>query len=97
MSDIAKWGLLVLGIVLVVELILGTGVMSGLQMAQGYMDSTFSAFSNVVAPYFVFVKGFLNHFFPPKLLNWVISWAIIRPFATWTIKLLKFVYSWIFK
>ncbi len=97
MSDIAKWGLLVAGIVIIVGLIVATGAMTGLTSSIEYVGSTFASFSNIVAPYFVFAKGFLNHFFPPLLLNAVIAWSIMKPFATWTIKLIKFVYSWIFK
>lgn len=98
MSDIAKWALLVAGAVILIGMILALPFVDGIDLGQ---------FSNLVgqlavigAPFFKFGRGLINNFFTPwgaSLLTSVLIFVIGKQFFMMSIKILTWVYHFIFK
>lgn len=99
MSDAIKWVLLVAGILIIIALILALPIADAMNL--NAFGNGITAIINNVGIYFKPARGFLNNLvlpnIGPPILTAVISWTFIRYFSRITIKIITWVYHFIFK
>lgn len=98
MADIAKWALLVAGILIVITLILALPIATVLSGSN--ISEIVSSFTSVMSPFIRTARGFINIFLDPfgrTLFSVVIGYLFVRFFLLWPIKAISSVYHWIFK
>lgn len=97
MSDIAKWAILVAGMIAIIAM----AVILLSTIADFEIASTASGAINSCVYYvgnlFVAAKGVLNHFANPLLWNFLLWTVFTYPIAKFGIKVTSFIYKWIFK
>lgn len=98
MSDAIKWGLLVAGIVAVIALVVAIG------FGNYILTDTFIEACETVVSYsskaLANARGLINNFFFKEALPVVtfsIGWILLKPFTTFSIKLIVSIYHYIFK
>ena len=98
MSDIAKWALLVAGLVAIIALIVALPIFSVLNVDE--LTSAVSGIVTAAAGAFQAARGFINCFFTPvgrTILTVVINYKLLRWAYKWAIQVLSMAYRWIFK
>lgn len=98
MSDIAKWGLLVAGMVAMIALLLAIPLFADLDIA--VISSTISTFTGVISPHIGFARGLINFLVLPQvipLINAILLYVITKPLVIGAIHITRGIYSWIFK
>lgn len=98
MAEIAKWALLVAGILVVIILISALPIATVLTGSD--ISSIVSEFTTIMSPYIRTARGFINIFlsdFGRTLFSVVIGYLFVRFILLWPIKAISSVYHWIFK
>lgn len=98
MADIAKWAILVAGLVAIIALIVALPIFELLDIA--VLTSAIGNIANLAGAALTSARGLLNYFVLPAaipLVTVVIGYVILRPFLLWSIKILTMAYHWIFK
>lgn len=98
MSDIAKWGILAAGAVLLIGLIFALPFVDFIDL---------SAFSNAIntlvvnlSPFFKTARGLVNYFLSPfgrTVLTGIMGWLVGKSFLMTTIKITSWAYHFIFR
>ena len=98
MSDVAKWALLITGILIVIGLILNLAVFDYINPI--VFNEAIATIINYCADGFKFGRGIINNLLSPwarKSLTGLMIWLIAKPTLTWSIKLSISAYHYIFK
>lgn len=98
MSDIAKWGLLIAGAVVIIGLIIALPFMNFVDTGQ--LTSAINDVVSVASSAFTSVRGLLNNFLSPfgrTALSGLIVYFFTKWIVTATIKLTTWIYHFIFK
>lgn len=97
MSDIAKWAILVAGMLTII----GMAVLLLVTVGEFQIASTVAGAINSCVYYvgnlFIAAKGVLNHFANPYLWNFLLWTVFTYPIAKFSIRVTSFIYKWIFK
>ena len=98
MGDVAKWVILVAGIIMLVAMVVAFPIMSGINpsvFAQGI-----TVIIDIAATVFQYGRGAVNLFLSPwarNLLSALMLWLVGKPVVTMSFKILVWVYHYIFK
>lgn len=99
MSDIIKWALLVAGVVIILALIFALPIASGMDL--GAFTEGITNIVGILGGYLKTARGFLNNLvlptIGPPILTACIAWTFTKFFATQAIKIITWVYHFIFK
>lgn len=98
MSDIAKWALLVAGMVAMIALLLAIPLFEGINLSS--LTSTINQFTSVISPYIGFARGLINYMVLPQaipIINVILVYILTKPLVIGAIHLTRGIYSWIFK
>lgn len=98
MSDIAKWGLLLAGLVAIVALIVGLGLLPADLSTE--FTRAISGIVDMIGGYIQAFRGLINVFLPSwsrSFLTVLLAYYITKPFATIIIKYTIQAYHYIFK
>lgn len=98
MSDIAKWALLVAGMVAMIALLLAIPLFDGINLSS--LTSTINQFTGVISPYIGFARGLINYLVLPQaipIVNVILVYILTKPLVIGAIHLTRGIYSWIFK
>ena len=98
MSDVVKWGLLVAGAILIIALILALPFMDFVDASQ--FSSLITSLVDIAGYGFIFARGLINNFLTPfgrVALTGLLYWLFGRWAITISIKLIVWVYHFIFK
>lgn len=98
MSDLAKWGILVAGALVVIGLILALPIAAGLQ--PGILSDGVNAILQYCADAFRFGRGLVNNFLLPAarpVLTAVMIWLLAKWVLLIGIKISTWIYHFIFK
>ena len=96
MSDLAKWALLVAGAILAVTMVLAVAGDPFNYLDQ--MGEIIAGFALVAEPYLRFGRGLINNFFlSPSLVTGVLWWVLVKWFVKLSVRILAWVYHYIFK
>lgn len=100
MGEFAKWALLGIGIAVVCGLIFSLPIFGNIPGVIGEMSRGVNDLLTYVGSAFVTARGLVNLLVYPGtewLVTLVISWLIVRPFRSATVRITLAVYHWIFK
>lgn len=98
MSDAIKWGILVAGIIGVIALVVAIGFQE--YIALGPFVTACDTIVSYASKGLSNARGLINNFFFKETLpavTFVISWVILKPFITFSIKVIVSIYHYIFK
>lgn len=98
MSDIAKWALLVAGILVLIGLILSLPFVNFIDFNE--FGSMITELVNICSGLFYNARGLINNFLTPfgrTLLTGIIYYLLGKWFITISIKLVSWIYHFIFK
>lgn len=98
MSDIAKWALLVAGILVLIGLILSLPFVNFIDFNE--FGSMITELVNICSSLFYNARGLINNFLTPfgrTLLTGIIYYLLGKWFITISIKLVSWIYHFIFK
>lgn len=98
MGDIAKWAILIAGIVIVIGLIMALPIIGYIDVSV-YADGLATIIS-YAGDALIFARGFLNNFFSPwarKAVSGLMLWFVGKWLVTYSIKVMVWVYHYIFK
>ena len=98
MSDIAKWALLLAGLIAIVAAVVALPIFDLLNIEQ--LTSAVSSITSTCSSAFIAARGLINYFFPAPVRPMVtiaIGYLFTRTFLIWGIKIISIVYKWIFK
>lgn len=98
MADIAKWAILVAGLVAIIALIVALPVFDILNIE--ILTTSISNVASIAGAALTSARGLINFFVLPQaipLVTILIGYMIGRPFVLWSIKILTMAYHWIFK
>lgn len=98
MSNIAKWGLLAVGAVLIIGMICALPFMDFVDAGQ--FGSLIGSLVDIAGEGFVFARGLLNNFLTPfgrTALTGLLVWIFGKWVITITVKVVIWAYHFIFK
>lgn len=98
MSDIAKWALLVAGMVAMIALLLAIPLFDGINL--NAITSTINQFTGLISPYIGFARGLINYLVLPQaipIINVILIYILTKPLVIGAIHLTRGIYSWILK
>lgn len=98
MSDVAKWALLLAGIVVIIGLILSLDIIDFIDLS--VFNNAISTLVEFLGNGFRFGRGIINNLLSPwarKALSGLMIWLIGKEFVIWTIKASVWAYHYIFK
>ena len=98
MGDVVKWGLLVVGILLVVSMIAELPFLEFLNLDE--LTGAISQVVSICGGVFRFARGLINNFLTPfgrVAATGLIFWVICKPFIMTAIQYIVMVYHYIFK
>lgn len=97
MSDIAKWAILVAGMLIIIGMaIMLLDTIADFQIATTASGAITSGVY-YIGNFFIAAKGVLNTFANPYLWNFLLWSVFTYPIAKFAIKVTAFIYKWIFK
>lgn len=98
MSDIAKWALLVAGMVAIIALIVALPIFDIINVDE--LTNTVSSIATICSNALQSARGLINYFLTPfgrNILTVVIGYEFGKFAYKWGIKILAYAYKWIFK
>ena len=98
MSDVAKWALLIAGIIVIIGLILALDITEYIDFTK--FDTAIDTIVYYLKDGFEFGRGVINNLLSPwarKALTGLLVWIIGKEFIIWTIKVSVWAYHYIFK
>lgn len=98
MSDLAKWALLVAGLIAIVAAVVALPIFQIIDVAS--LTSAVSTIASKCSSALIAARGIINFFFFPAtrpLLTVAIGYLMTKFLVVWTIKIVSVVYKWIFK
>lgn len=98
MGDVVKWGLLVVGILLLISMVAELPFLEFMNLDE--LTGAISSLVSICSDAFRFGRGVINLFFTEfgrGAVTGLIVWVIIKPFAMQGIQYLVMVYHYIFK
>lgn len=98
MSDVIKWGLLVIGILGAISLLFALPIVVGINT--GEFANNILSIIETAGNYLTTFRNFINNFFTPSgrmILSAVLWYGIGKFFITKSIYLISFIYHFIFK
>lgn len=98
MGDVVKWGLLVVGIILIISMIAELPFLDFMNLEE--LTGAVSSLVSVCSGVFQFARGLINNFFTPfgrTAVTGLLFWLICRPFIMQGIQWLVYIYHYIFK
>lgn len=98
MSDLAKWALLVAGLIAIIALIVALPIFSALNVDE--LTSAVSGIVTAASGAFQAARGIINCFFTPvgrTILSVVINYKLLRFAYKWGVQVVAMAYRWIFK
>ena len=98
MGDVVKWGLLVVGILLVVSMISELPFLEFMNLDE--LTGAISQVVSICGGVFKFARGLINNFLTPfgrGAATGLIFWVICKPFIMTAIQYIVMVYHYIFK
>lgn len=98
MGDIAKWALLVAGIVAIIALIVALPFVEFINVDE--FGAAVASVVNIAGSALRFGRGLINNFFSPfgrNVVTGLLYWLLLKPFLMTGIKAMIWVYHYIFK
>ena len=98
MSDLAKWALLLAGLVAIVAAVVALPIFQIIDIAS--LTSAVATISVKCSSYLTAARGIINFFFFPAMrpmLTIAIGYSISGFLLIWAIKIVSMVYCWILK
>lgn len=98
MADIAKWALLVAGLIAIVALILALPIFDALNIDE--LTRAIAGISSISSTYLQAARGLINYFLTPvgrTILTVVIGYEMLKFLLKWGVQIVSLVYHWIFK
>ena len=98
MGDVVKWGLLVVGIILLISMVAELPFLEFMNLDE--LTGAISSLVSVCSGAFRFGRGLMNLFFTEfgrGALTGLIVWVITKPFVMQGIQYLVYIYHYIFK
>lgn len=98
MGDVVKWGLLVVGILLLITMVTELPFLQFLKVDE--LSSAVTSLVDICGSVFRFARGLINLFFTEfgrGAVTGLIVWVITKPFVMQGIQWLVYVYHYIFK
>lgn len=98
MSDLAKWGLLLAGLIAIVAAVVSLPVFNVIDIPT--LTSSVSMITSVCSSSLQSARGIINFFFPESvrpLVTVALGYMFTKFLLVWVIKIFSLVYSWIFK
>lgn len=98
MSDIAKWALLLAGMVALIALIVALPIFDIINVQE--LTAAVSGISTICASALQSARGLINYFLTPvgrTILTVVINYMFFKFAYKWGVKVLAYAYKWIFK
>lgn len=98
MSDIAKWALLVAGMIAIIALIVALPIFDIINVEE--LTNTVSSIATICSNALRAARGLINYFLTPvgrNILTVVIGYEFGKFAYKWGIKILAYAYKWIFK
>lgn len=98
MSDIAKWALLVAGMIAIIALIVALPIFDIINIDE--LTNTVSSIATICSNALQSARGLINYFLTPvgrNILTVVIGYEFAKFAYKWGIKILAYAYKWIFK
>ena len=98
MSDVAKWALLIAGILVIIGLILALDINTLIDFA--VFNEAIDTIVEYLEDGFKFGRGVINNLLSPwarSALSGLLVWIIGKEFIIWTIKISVWAYHYIFK
>lgn len=98
MSDLAKWALLVAGLVAIVAAVVALPIFQIIDISA--LTSAVTTIATTCSTALTAARGIINFFFPEAvrpLVTVAIVYMCTKFLVVWTIKIISLVYSWIFK
>lgn len=97
MGEVVKWGLLATAIVSLVGACAGIfAVVDIALVATGLSDAVYTLVEHL-ATHLQTARGFLNNFAVPEILDICLWVAIVYPFVKYAVRVIGWIYHWIFK
>lgn len=98
MSDLAKWALLLAGLIAIVAAVVALPIFQIIDVAS--LTSAVTTISTKCSSALIAARGIINFFFFPAVRPMVtiaIGYMMTKFLVIWAIKIISLVYSWIFK
>lgn len=98
MSEIAKWALLLAGLIAIVAAVVALPVFQVIDVSA--LTSAVSTVTTKCAAALTAARGIINFFFPESvrpLLTVAIGYMFTKFLIVWAIKIVSLAYTWIFK
>ena len=98
MTDIAKWALLLAGMIALIALIVALPIFDVLNIEE--LTAAISGITSICSGALQAGRGIINYFFTPvgrTLLTVVIDYELLKWAYKWGIKVLAYAYKWILK
>ena len=98
MADIAKWALLVAGLIAIIALIVALPIFDILNISE--LTNAVTGIVQITSNALIAARGIINMFLTPvgrSILSVVIGYVCLRFSYRWGVQLVSFAYKWIFK
>ena len=98
MSDLAKWALLLAGLIAIVAAVVALPVFQIIDITA--LTSAVSTITSKCASALVAARGIINYFFPEAirpLVTVALGYMFTKFLIVWAIKIISLAYTWIFK
>lgn len=98
MGDIAKWALLVAGIVAILALITALPFVEFIDIDE--FGAAIASIASIAGSALQFARGLINNFFSPfgrTVVTGLLYWLLLKPFLMTGINALIWIYHYIFK
>lgn len=98
MTDLAKWALLLAGLVAIVALIVALPIFDIINVDE--LTAAISGIATLTSQALIAARGIVNCFLTPvgrTILSVVIGYMILRFLYRWGVQLVSLAYKWIFK
>lgn len=98
MSDLAKWALLLAGLVAIVAAVVALPIFQIIDISS--LTNAITSIANQCGSALTAARGIVNYFFFPAMrpaLTVAIGYMITKFLVIWAIKIISVVYQWIFK